>query len=122
MKQEFIEFLDALMEAAPEVVAKKMTDDIKEYISVLKTEKNSKVVITDNGKVVLKFLQEQAQDKNASSFMKARDIAEQVGLTSRSVSGSLRKLVNDGFCDKMAGDPVLYQITEKGKQFNIEGE
>jgi predicted transcriptional regulator len=53
---------------------------------------------------------------------KSKDIAEQLGLASRSVSGTMRKLVNDGFCDKIGKDPIVYTLTEKGKNFVIEKE
>ena len=52
--------------------------------------------------------------------MKARDIAEDLFISSRGVSGVLRKLVNDGFVEKMGESPVIYSITEKGKNFIIE--
>ena len=35
MKQEFIEFLNALIAAAPEVAEKMMTDNVKNYIEAL---------------------------------------------------------------------------------------
>ena len=41
-------------------------------------------------------------------------------VSSRTVSGTLRKLVTDGFCEKIGQDPVIYTITEKGKEFIIE--
>jgi predicted transcriptional regulator len=51
---------------------------------------------------------------------KARDIAEGLFISSRGVSGALRKLVNDGFCEKVGQDPVVYALTEKGKNFVID--
>ena len=32
------------------------------------------------------------------------------------VSGSIRKLVADGFVEKLGDEPVIYGITEKGKK------
>lgn len=51
---------------------------------------------------------------------KAKDIAEGLFVSSRTVSGSIRKLVTDGFVEKVSQDPVIYSITEKGKNINIE--
>ena len=116
MKQEFIEFLNALMAAAPNVVEEKMTSNIQAYIEALNDKKNDKPVLTDNGKQVLLYLQ-QNQDK---TLWKARDIAEGLFISSRGVSGSLRKLVTDGFVEKMGDSPAIYSITEKGKNFIIE--
>lgn len=117
MKQEFLNFLNLLMEAASDVVEKNMTDDIKAYISALSETAKEKPVLTDNGKIVLAYMQQ-----TQLPIYKSRDIAEALGISSRAVSGSLRKLVTDGFCEKAGKEPVLYVLTEKGKDFNIEGE
>jgi predicted transcriptional regulator len=115
MKQEFIEFLNALMAAAPNIVEEKMTPNIQAYIEALNDKKNDKPVLTDNGKQVLSYLQ-QNQDK---TLWKARDIAEGLFISSRAVSGTLRKLVSDGFVEKIGSDPAVYTITEKGKNYKI---
>lgn len=36
-------------------------------------------------------------------------------MPSRSVSGSMKKLITEGFVEKIGSDPVAYAITEKGK-------
>lgn len=41
-------------------------------------------------------------------------------ISSRKVSGSIRKLVSDGFVEKFGSNPVVYTLTEKGKNFDIE--
>lgn len=118
MKQEFFNFVNELMKANPELTNKLMSDNIKAYLEVLADAKDDKPVITDNGKVILEHLQ-----LNPDVLLwKAKDIAEQLGLASRSVSGTMRKLCNDGFCDKMGKDPCVYSLTEKGKTFVIEKE
>jgi large conductance mechanosensitive channel protein len=53
-------------------------------------------------------------------FNKAKEIAEGMFISSRAVSGSMRKLVSDGYVEKIGADPVMYLITEKGKNINIE--
>jgi predicted transcriptional regulator len=116
LKQEFIEFLNALMAAAPNIVEEKMTPNIQAYIEILQEKKDEKPILTDNGKLILVYLQ-QHTDK---IMLKARDIAEDLGISSRGVSGALRKLVTDGFVEKMGESPVIYTITEKGKNFIIE--
>lgn len=117
MKQEFIEFLEALMAAAPKVVEEKGTPQVMAYIDALKENTKNQTTLTENGARVLTFLQ-----KADSLTFKAKDIGEAIGVSSRTVSGALRKLVNDGFVDKMGESPVIYSITEKGKNYNIEGE
>lgn len=115
MKQEFIDFLNALIMAAPEVANEKMTDNVKAYIDTLMNSKNDKPEITDNGKIILDYMQ-----KANLPMLKAKDIAEGLFISSRAVSGSLRKLVNDGFCEKVGTDPVVYTLTEKGKNYKID--
>jgi DNA-binding MarR family transcriptional regulator len=115
MKQEFIEFLNALIAAAPEVANEKMTDNVKAYIDALTDKKAEKPALTDNGKLVLKYMQ-----SLPAGLYKAKDIAEGMFVASRNVSGAMRKLVTDEFVEKVGESPVLYSITEKGKNFKIE--
>lgn len=114
MKNEFIDFLNALMEASPEIVKEKMTDNIKAYIEVL-MEIKEKPAITEHGLKILLFLREHQETKT----WRSKDIAERMEISSRSVSGSIRKLVTDGFVDKIGKEPCLYSLTEKGKEYNI---
>lgn len=116
MKQEFINFLNALMAAAPEVVEKYMTDSVRTYIEALTEPVDEKPILTDNGKLILQYM----QNNPDMPMMKARDIAEGLFISSRTVSGAIRKLVTDGFVEKIGQDPVIYSITEKGKNFNID--
>ena len=110
-----MDFLNALMEAAPDVVEELMTENVKAYIEALTDKKNEKPILTDNGKLVLKYLQ------NADpGIYKAKDIADGLFVSSRNVSGAMRKLVTDGFVEKVGESPVLYTLTEKGKEFKIE--
>ena len=85
----------------------------------MREEKNEKSELTENGKLILAYLQEHQETR----LWKAKDLAEQMGISSRGASGTLRKLVNDGFCEKLSQDPVIYSLTEKGKNYVIiEGE
>ena len=115
MKKEFIEFIEALMAAAPDVANEKMTDNVKAYIDTLISSKNDKPEITDSGKIILDYMQ-----KSDLPMFKAKDIADGLYISSRAVSGSLRKLVTDGFCEKVGTDPVVYTLTEKGKNYKID--
>ena len=114
MKQEFIKFLEDLM-AVANITEDEIPENVKAYIDLIKNDsKSDKPILTDNGKLVLDYLQKNPEPK------KARDIAEGMFVSSRTVSGTLRKLVTDGFCEKIGQDPVIYTITEKGKEFIIE--
>jgi predicted transcriptional regulator len=113
MKKEFYDFVNALIAAAPETAEKLMTENIKNYIESLTITDPEKPEITDNGKVILDFMQ-----KNPTP-QKSRDIAEGLFTSSRTVSGAMRKLVTDGFVMKSGENPIVYALTEKGKNYNI---
>lgn len=113
-KQKFIEFVKTLIEETN----REMDDDVKMYWDALcsDTEAKEKPMFTDNGKLILKFLQEH-QD---TPMWKAKDIAEELFVSSRMVSGAMRKLVTDEFVEKVGTNPTIYVITEKGKNINID--
>jgi len=114
MKKEFLDFIKELMEHDKQFTESIITENIEAYLKILETEKETKNEITDNGKIVLKYMQD-----NDVKLGKAKDMAEGMGLSSRTVSGTLRKLVADGFVEKVSKDPVVYAITEKGKNYKI---
>ena len=112
-KNDFIEFVKDL---SREVDPSDWPQGAKDYWEMLTTEKE-KPEFTDNGKLILKYLQETASDKPQQ---KAKDIADGLFITSRRVSGAVRKLVTDGYVEKVSQDPVVYALTEKGKNKKIE--
>ncbi len=115
MKTEFVKFINDLIEHDKVYAESIMTDDIKAYHEVLQSGAVEKAEITDNGKLVLKYMQD-----NNIRMAKSKDIAEGLGISSRAVSGTLRKLVNDGFAEKIGKDPVIYTLSEKGKNYKID--
>ena len=112
-KSDFIEFVKDL---SREVEPSDWPRNSYQYWESLTVEKE-KPEFTDNGKLILKYLQETVSDKPQQ---KAKDIAEGLFMTSRRVSGAIRKLVTDGYVEKVSQDPVVYALTEKGKNKNIE--
>lgn len=52
-------------------------------------------------------------------MVKSKEIAENLLISSRAVSGSMRKLVSDGFVEKVSQNPIVYTLTEKGKNIEI---
>ena len=113
-KQEFISYVKDLMDEAPDVI---MSEDARLYWEAFcGTTEAEKPMFTDNGKLILKWMQENTSDP----MLRAKDIAEGLFIGSRAVSGAMRKLVTDGFVEKVGQDPVIYSITEKGKNIKIE--
>ena len=111
-KQEFINFVSDYMN--------EMKNDMPENVSLYweafcGKDDVEKPMFTDNGKIILQYL----QNNTDTPMWKARDIAEGLFISSRAVSGAMRKLVTDGFVEKVGQDPVVYAITEKGKIIEI---
>lgn len=114
-KQDFIDYVNELIAAAGPTVAPAAT--AKEYWEVFcAKEEVEKPLFTDNGKIILKFL----QDHSDTIYWKSRDIAEELFIGAKTVSGAMRKLVTDGFVEKVGQDPISYTLTEKGKNIEIE--
>jgi len=115
-KEAFLNFLEQLMNASPDIVAN-MSEDAKVYLQALKIGTNeNKQAFTDNGKLILQYMQEHSEIQ----LFQAKDIANELAVSSRTVSGAIRKLVTDGYVEKMGTNPVIYSITSKGKEINID--
>jgi len=114
-KSKFIEFVnDNLMS---KIDAESVDPDVIYYWQMLSgTVQSNRPPLTDNGKMILKFLQEHSEVEN----WKAKDIAEIIGVSSRTVAGGARKLFDDGFIEKLGQEPTFYALTEKGKNIIIE--
>lgn len=112
LKQDFINYVESNFEANP------LPDTLTSYWNTFKNNNKNedKPKFTENGKKILTFLKEH-QDKDAWS---SKDIAEELFLASRTISGGMRKLVNDGYVDKVSTDPVLYSLTDQGKECILE--
>ena len=113
-KQEFIKVANMLIDQTnfnweEEADAKAYWD------AFTATKEEDKPEFTDNGKMILKYMQDNADKEN----FKAKDIGEGLFISSRTVSGSIRKLVTDGYVEKIGQDPVIYTLTEKGKNKEI---
>ena len=112
-KQEFIDYVKDYMEETKG----DMPENVRLYWEAFSTSTEAeKPAFTDNGKLILKYLQENTE----TTLWKAKDIAEGLFISSRTVSGAMRKLVTDGYIDKVGESPVVYSLTEKGKNIEIE--
>lgn len=118
--QEFLNFIN-------EVFTKysvEVPQNIVEYMQGLEfsIQTNEKPMFTEFGAMILQYM----QDNVDQPAWKAKDIAEGLFVPSRKVSGAMRKLVADGYVEKMSCNPVVYTLTESGKNIkinvNIEGD
>lgn len=114
--ENFLNYFDWLVANCKEPVV--IPDEVKEFYDILRSQQDKhidKPLFTETGLQILEYLK--AQDARS---LKAKDIADGMEISSRKVSGSIRKLVTDGFVEKYGANPVVYTLTEKGKNFDIE--
>ena len=82
--------------------------------SLKKGESTSEV--SEAGARVLEWMQTSIDNYN--NIASAKTISEQMGLpSSRSVSGTMRKLIELGYVTKSGTNPVHYSLTEKGREY-----
>ena len=113
-KQEFINYVQELINYANDNVVP--NDDAKSYwTAFMTTQEKEKPMFTDNGKLIMNCLKNNL-DKE---MWTAKDIAEELFVSSRTVSGAIRKLITDGFVEKVGQDPIIYSLTELGKNIEI---
>lgn len=113
-KEKFIEAIEDVFFSKVDI--NELDPDIILYWEALKGKvEEDKPMFTDNGKMILQYL----KDNQGTPMWKAKDIAEGLFISSRGVSGAMRKLVTDGFVEKVGQDPVIYSLSEKGKTVEI---
>lgn len=111
--KSFIEYFDWLVQNCKEPV--NLPDEVQDVYNLLREQQNmEKPMFTESGLAILEYL----QSCDATSW-KAKNIADGMVISSRKISGAIRKLVTDGFVDKYGQNPVIYSLTEKGKNFDI---
>lgn len=108
--EQFLSFFDYMAQKLGEPIPQ----EVKEFYDMLKEKHVEKPMFTDSGLEIFEYL----QNCDAKS-LKAKDIADGMGISSRKVSGAIRKLCSDGYVEKYGQSPVIYSLTEQGKNFNI---
>ena len=115
---EVIAAIDGLEEKTPE---KYFSEDALDFWNGLQMSgDSSKPKFTENGKLVLRYLKDNKDTYN--NLFKAKDVGEGLGISSRTASGAMRKLVTDGYVEKVGADPVVYAITTEGVEVDIDAE
>jgi hypothetical protein len=114
-KQDFINYVeDNLMS---KVDTNEIPENVQVYWDAFKGNKEEgKPLFTDTGRLILGYMQKHQTDM---PIAKAKDIGEGLFVSSRKVSGSMRKLVSEGYVEKIGQDPVVYELTDKGRTANI---
>lgn len=130
-KEIFIKFIEIAIEIADnEIVYFKgvnekynlTTDEYDIAIKYWNNFKNGKVknsgAMTENGKKLLSWMQENVD--TMTNLFTSKEAAEALFTSGRSIAGSMRKLVNDGYVEKIGKDPVQYSLTEAGKNYQFD--
>lgn len=113
-KEKFIEEIDDIIKNGLT-----LSEDAMIFFEAMKqTEDETKPILTDKGKEILKYLQDNI-DTLKNSFT-SKMVGEGMGIPSKSISGSMRSLASKGFIEKLGDKPVIYSLTDEGKNFNVD--
>jgi len=72
---------------------------------------------TENGKKILICMQ---KNQEVYKTFSSKQLGELLFMPPRSVSGAMKKLLNEGYCRKQATNPVIYELTTLGKETHID--
>lgn len=121
-KEAFIKIVEYLFDDQDVRLANIYTEEwplANEFFNELKEGKvKNSSVMTENGKKVLSWMQENME--NMSNVFTSKEVAEALFTSGRSIAGSMRKLVADGYVEKIGKNPVQYALTDKGKNYQFE--
>ena len=117
-KEKFIEEIFKLMQDAPENF---LSPDALDFWNGLQISGDvDKPKFTENGKLVLQYMKDNKDNYN--NLFKAKEIGEGLGISSRTASGAMRKLVTDGYIEKIGDTPVIYSLTDIGTEVDLNVE
>lgn len=72
---------------------------------------------TENGKKILICMQ---KNQEAYKTFSSKQLGELLFMPPRSVSGAMKKLLNEGYCRKQATNPVTYELTTLGSEMQLD--
>lgn len=116
-KEKFIELVKVLMENVS-IDETEWGDALVYFEALQMSEEKDKPEITEKGRDILTHIQDNIS--NYEKMFSAKQVAEGMGLITRSVSASMRGLVAGGFLERVSDKPVLYAVTNKGREFKVK--
>ena len=122
-KEAFIKVIDYLFTDEHAMEAEEIfKEEFSLAVEFFNDFKNNKVknsgAMTENGKNLLSWMQENVD--TMTNLFTSKEVAEGLFTSGRSVAGSMRKLVTDGYVEKIGKDPVQYSLTEKGINYKFD--
>lgn len=120
-KEAFIEIVQNIFDR-PEFFAENDPDKYELATAFWEDFKNGKIkksgAMTENGRKLLSWMQENVD--TMTNLFTSKEAAEALFTSGRSIAGSMRKLINDGYVKKIGKDPVQYSLTEVGKNYQFD--
>ena len=115
-KDDFIKWCNEAKKVVP------MSEDVELYFNALQVsaEKRETKEFTENGKMILQYMKDNKEI--CGNMFKAKAIGEGLGISSRTASGAMRKLVTGGYVDKVGESPAIYSVTDKGDGADLSAE
>lgn len=113
-KECFLNEIMLLTDNKPEEI---FSEEAFAYWQALTMSDDKETKFTENGIKILAYLQENKEDHN--NLFKAKEVGEGLNISSRAASGAMRKLVNDGFLEKIGSNPVVYALTAAGEEIDL---
>ena len=121
-KEAFIKIIQTEIFDRMDIYAENYPDEYELAASFWEDFKDGKVknsgAMTENGKKLLSWMQENVD--TMTNLFTSKEAAEVLFTSGRSIAGSMRKLVNDGYVEKTGKDPVQYSLTEAGKNYQFD--
>lgn len=121
-KEAFIKIIQIEIFDRTDIYAENYPDEYELAASFWEDFKDGKVknsgAMTENGKKLLSWMQENVD--TMTNLFTSKEAAEALFTSGRSIAGSMRKLVNDGYVEKTGKDPVQYSLTEAGKNYQFD--
>ena len=121
-KEAFIKIIQTEIFDRTEIYAENYPDEYELAASFWEDFKDGKIknsgAMTENGKKLLSWMQENVD--TMTNLFTSKEAAEALFTSGRSIAGSMRKLVNDGYVEKTGKDPVQYSLTEAGKNYQFD--
>ena len=121
-KEAFIKIIQTEIFDRTDIYAENYPDEYEHAASLWEDFKDGKVknseAMTENGKKLLSWMQENVD--TMTNLFTSKEAAEALFTSGRSIAGSMRKLVNDGYVEKTGKDPVQYSLTEAGKNYQFD--
>lgn len=119
-KEKFIEEIEKIVEnfEEPAPLQEVLSEQAYSFFLSLKEDKSENGELTEKGAEILNYMQKQSEGNDSATFT-AKSIGEGLDQSSRSVSGGMRKLVSCGYVEKTGENPIVYKLTEKGKNLTF---